>query len=103
MIICDDIGTYLGYEVRKKTIELGMEILLRVPHVSFVLQCENTVNFKVKYLPACMPTCLPSATTAAARATRAVVVVDDATPANAHANADADDACSDADESARCF
>ena len=45
-------GTYLGYHVVKKTVALGMEILLRVPHVSFVLQGEDTVNFKVKYMPA---------------------------------------------------
>jgi hypothetical protein len=33
--------------VIEKAIELGMEILLRVPDLSFVLQDEDTVNFKV--------------------------------------------------------
>ncbi len=50
MIICDGVGTHLGSNnVVLKTIELGMEILLRVPHRSFVLQGEDTVNFKVTY------------------------------------------------------
>ena len=41
---------------------MGMEILLRIPHLSFVLQGEDTMNFKVKetllclaYLLACLP------------------------------------------------
>ena len=54
VIICDGVGTHLGYHVVKKTIDFGMEILLRVPHLSFVLQGEDTVNFKMKYLPACL-------------------------------------------------
>ena len=37
-----------------KAIELGMEILLRVPHLSFVLQGEDTVNFKVTINPSLM-------------------------------------------------
>ena len=35
----------------EKAIELGMEILLRVPNLSSVLQGEDTVNFKVNYTP----------------------------------------------------
>ena len=34
------------FAVIEKAIELGMEILLRVPNLSFVLQGEDTVNFK---------------------------------------------------------
>jgi hypothetical protein len=49
VIVCDGVGTHLGSNVVLKTIELGMEILLRVPHLSFVLQGEDTVNFKVTY------------------------------------------------------
>jgi len=46
-IICDGVGTHLGYHVLKKALELGMEIIMRVPHLSFALQGEDTVNFKV--------------------------------------------------------
>ena len=64
VIICDGVGTHLGYHVVKKAIELGMEIVLRVPHLSFVLQGEDTINFKVKvalpWLLACLPACLPA-------------------------------------------
>ena len=61
-----------------KAIELVMEIVLKVPHLSFVLQGEDTFNFKAKY----MPTCLLGV---------AVVVV--VVAAYAHTDADADDAC----------
>jgi hypothetical protein len=47
--------------------------------------------------------CLTVAAIVAARVSSVVVVVVDAIAANAHAKADADDACYDADESARCF
>ncbi len=47
VIICDGVGTHLGYQVVKKAIELRMDIMLRVPLLSFVLQGEDTVNFKV--------------------------------------------------------
>ncbi len=50
VIICDGIMTHLGYHVGTKAIALGMEILLRVPHLSFVLQGEDTINFKVTLL-----------------------------------------------------
>ncbi len=36
VIICDGVGTHLGYNVVNEAIDLGMEILLRVPHLSFV-------------------------------------------------------------------
>ncbi len=119
MIICDGVGNHHGYEVVNKAIALGMEILLRVPHLSFVLKGEDTVNFKVKcllvccclpiclpaclFLSACLHACLHVVAIVLARAASVVVVVDDATAANAHANVDADDAYSDAGESARCF
>jgi hypothetical protein len=48
VIICDGVGIHLGYHVVKKALELGMEFLLRVHHLNFVLQGEETVNFKVK-------------------------------------------------------
>ena len=51
VIICDGVGTHLGYQVVMKAVELGMEILLRVPHLSFVLQGEDTINFKVTLNP----------------------------------------------------
>jgi hypothetical protein len=57
VIISDGVGTHLGYSVVKKTISLGMEILLRVSHLSFVLQGEDTVNFKAKYMHACLSAC----------------------------------------------
>ena len=46
VIICDGVGTHLGHTVVEKAIELGMEIVLRVPHLSSVLQGEDTVNFR---------------------------------------------------------
>ena len=64
-----------------------------------MLQGEDTVNFKVK----CLPACLLVADVVAAYAASVVVVVDDATAANAHANADVDDAYSDAAASALCI
>ena len=63
MLICDGVGTHLGYHVVKMAIELGIEIMLRVPHLSFVLQGEDTVNFKVNaYL---FSTCLRAAAASA--------------------------------------
>jgi len=35
--------------VVKKTVDLGLKIVLRVPHLCFVLQGEDTVNFKVGF------------------------------------------------------
>ena len=91
MIICDGVGTHLGYHVVKKAIELGIEILLRVPHLSFVLQGEDTVNFKVT---ACFfTTCLRAA------AAFAYACAVDA----ANAYADADVTRSDADAHPTAF
>ncbi len=47
VIVCDGVGSHLCYSVIEKAIELGMEILLRVPNLNYVLQGEDTVNFKV--------------------------------------------------------
>ncbi len=104
MIICDGVGTaHLGYQVVKKAIALGMEILLRAPHLSFVLQGEDTINFKVKYMHASLLACLPIVVVVvvvvvvvAAARDAGEVAIDDDTVANAHANADVDDACSGA-------
>jgi hypothetical protein len=105
VIICDGVGTHLGYNVVRKAIDLGMEILLRFPHPSFVLQGEDTMNFKVKttrllrlclcFCCCCYCACLPRAAVVAAAA--AVATAATAGVAAAKANADADDACSDAD------
>ena len=46
MVICYGVGTHLGYNDVMKALELGLEILLRVPHLSHILQGEDTVNFK---------------------------------------------------------
>ena len=46
VIICDGVGTRLGYSVVTRAIELDMKILLRVPHLSFAIQDEDTHNFK---------------------------------------------------------
>jgi hypothetical protein len=51
---------------------------------------------------ACLPACLPNAIDAA-RAASYVLFVDDAAADNARDDANVDDACSDDDESARCF
>jgi hypothetical protein len=51
VIVCDGVGTHLGYSVVKKAVDMGMEILLRVPHLSYLLQGEDTMNFKVSYCP----------------------------------------------------
>ena len=45
VIFCDGVGTHLGINVLETAIEMGSEIVLRVPHLSFVLQGEDTINF----------------------------------------------------------
>ena len=47
MIVCDGVGSNSCFIVVEKAIELKMEIPLRVPNLSYVLQGEDTVNFKV--------------------------------------------------------
>eukprot|EP00873_Tetraselmis_striata_P009887 jgi/Tetstr1/430151/TSEL_019984.t1 len=42
---CDGVGARLGITVLEAAIELGFEICLRVPHLSHILQGEDTVNF----------------------------------------------------------
>jgi len=46
VVICDGVGTHIGINVVMKAVELGLEILLRVPHLSNILQGEDTLNFK---------------------------------------------------------
>ena len=45
VVFCDGVGTHLGITVLETAIELGLEIVLRVPHLSFRLQGEDTHNF----------------------------------------------------------
>jgi hypothetical protein len=45
VVICDGVGTHLGLQVLEGALENGMEILLRVPNFSFLLQGEDTCNF----------------------------------------------------------
>ena len=44
-MFCDGVGTHLGLQVLEAAVENGLEIVLRVPHLSFRLQGEDTVNF----------------------------------------------------------
>jgi hypothetical protein len=37
VIICDGVGTHLGYDVGMKGIDLGLEILLRVLNLSLAM------------------------------------------------------------------
>ena len=46
VIVCDGVGTHLGANVLLAAVRLGMEILLRTPNLSYILQGEDTVNFK---------------------------------------------------------
>ncbi len=47
VIFCDGVGVHLTLQMVEKAIELGIEIIiLRVPNLSFVLQGEDTMNFK---------------------------------------------------------
>ncbi len=47
VVICDGVGTHIGLVVLETALELGLEIILRVPHLSFRLQGEDTVNFSI--------------------------------------------------------
>jgi hypothetical protein len=51
VIVCDGVGTHLGYSVVKKAVDPGMEVMLRVPHLNYLLQGEDTMNFTVSYCP----------------------------------------------------
>ncbi len=46
VIVCDGVETHLCEDVLDKAIELGMEIVLRVPNLSYILQGEDIINFK---------------------------------------------------------
>jgi hypothetical protein len=47
VVICDGMGTHIGFAVLETAVELGLEVVLHVPHLSFRLQGEDTVNFSV--------------------------------------------------------
>jgi hypothetical protein len=52
--ICDGVGTHIGFDVLETAVELGLGVVLRVPHLSFRLQGKDTHNFfvlKLKILP----------------------------------------------------
>jgi hypothetical protein len=46
-MICDGVGTHIGFIVLEIAIELGLEVMLRVPPLSFRLQGEDTVDLSV--------------------------------------------------------
>jgi hypothetical protein len=46
-VVCDGMGSHLCFPVVEKDIEFGMEILLRVPNLNYILQGEDTNTFKV--------------------------------------------------------
>ena len=46
VVICNGVGTHLGYSVVKKAVEMVLAIVLRVPHLSHIMQGEDTVNTK---------------------------------------------------------
>ena len=37
VIICDDVGIHIGYSIVNAVVGLGLEILLRAPHLNFAL------------------------------------------------------------------
>ena len=47
VIVCDGVGIHLCFAAIEKAIELRMDILLRIPNLSFALHGEDTVNSKV--------------------------------------------------------
>jgi len=46
VIVCDGVGTHLCEDVLDKAIDLGMEIVLRVPNLSYIFQGEDNINLK---------------------------------------------------------
>jgi hypothetical protein len=47
VVICDEIGTHIGFSVLEAALELEIELVLRVAHLSLRLQGEDTVNSRV--------------------------------------------------------
>ena len=45
VIFCDGVGTHLGITVLEAALDMGAEVILRVHHLSFILQGEDTINF----------------------------------------------------------
>ncbi len=95
----------------KKAIDLWMEILQRVPNLSFVLQGEDTINLKtlLLFLLAYIHVDVVDADVVVVAADANVVVavadgvanaIDDTVGVDVNANTDAYDACSDANVSA---
>ena len=46
VIVCDGVGTHMTLAALETAVDLGLEIVLRVPNLRFVLQGEDTINFK---------------------------------------------------------
>jgi hypothetical protein len=47
VVICDGVGTPIGFSLLEAAVELGIEIVLRVPHLNFRFWGGDTVNFGV--------------------------------------------------------
>ena len=45
VVFCDGVGTHLGLKVLEAAVDNGIEVVLRVAHLSFRLQGEDTVKF----------------------------------------------------------
>ncbi len=84
VIVCYGVGSHLCFVVVEKAIELGLEILLRVPNLSYGLQGEDTVNFKVSTTLLCYYVDVVVAAATVVVALAAIVV--DATDAFADAD-----------------
>ena len=46
VLVVDGVGTHVGFFALESAISLGLEIVLRVPNLSYILQGEDTVNFR---------------------------------------------------------
>jgi hypothetical protein len=55
VVICDGVGTHIGFAVLEIAVELSFEVVLGVPHLWFRPRGEDNVNFsvslKVRLLP----------------------------------------------------
>lgn len=58
VLVVDGVGTHVGFYALEAAISCGLEIVLRVPNLSFVLQGEDTVNFRTFKVCACACACL---------------------------------------------
>ena len=65
VVFCDGVGTHIGFTMLEAAVNNGLEIALRVPHLSFRLQGEDTENFgPLKVTPALLRFLLPRNSTA---------------------------------------